>query len=89
MRRLSSVLVHCKLTLVCNNIRFIVLLSPSLDKPNFVEKKYQKKIYHLLESKNELKMDAAVDEISGFVATLCHPIFWESASIIGKESPVL
>ncbi len=83
----------CEIILLCNNRRFIVLLSrcplPGVDKPNSVEERYLKRLDGALESKDSLGVNATIEEISGFVATLCQPILRESASIIRNESQVL
>lgn len=77
----------CEITLFCNNIRFIVLLSRCpFDKPNSIEYTYLKRLDGALESKDLLEVDTTIEEISGFVATLCQPIFKEFASIIGCKS---
>lgn len=83
----------CEITLKCNNKRFIVLLSrrplPSFDKPNSIECIFLKRLDGALESKDPLEVDTTIEEISGFVATLCQPMFQEFAPIIGDESQVL
>lgn len=65
----------CEITLICNNRRFIVLeprcpLSCS-DKPDSIEYIYLKRLDDALESKDPLEVDTIIEEISGFVATLC------------------
>ncbi|KAL2049854.1 hypothetical protein ABVK25_009949, partial [Lepraria finkii] len=83
----------CEITLICNNRRFIVLLSrcplPYFDRPNSIECNYLKRLDDALESKDPLEVDTTIEEVSGFVATLCQPVFQEFASIIGDESRVL
>ncbi|MCJ1345380.1 hypothetical protein MMC31_003587 [Peltigera leucophlebia] len=80
----------CEITLICNNRRFIVLLSrcplSCFDKPNSIEYTYLKRLDGALESKDLLELDTTIEEISGLVATLCQPIFKEFAS---DESQVL
>ncbi len=83
----------CEITLVCNNIRFIVLLSrrplPGSDHLTSIEERYLKILDGALESKDPLEMDTAIEEISGLVATHCQSIFQEFASNIGDESQAL
>ena len=68
---------------------FIVLLSrcplPGVDKPNSVEEIYLKRLDGALESKDSLGVNATIEEISGFVATLCQPIFRESLQLLGMS----
>ena len=80
----------CEITLTCNHRRFIVLLSrcPLVcsNKPNSIEYTYLNRLDDALKSKNPLGVDTTLEEISGFVATLCQPTFKEFASSIGDES---
>lgn len=84
---------ECKITLTCNNRRFIVLLSrcPFLypDKPNSIEYTHLNRLDDALKSKNPLEVDTTIEEISDFVATLCQPTCKEFASTIGDESQEL
>lgn len=79
----------CEITLTCNHRRFIVLLShcPLLcpDKANFIGYTYLKRLDDALKSKNPLEVDTTLEEISGFVATLCQPTFKEFASTTGTS----
>jgi len=83
----------CEITLICNNKRFIVLLScrpvPGFDHLTSIEERLLKRLDGALEAKDPLEMDTTIEEISGFVATLCQPIFHEFASVMGDESQVL
>jgi len=79
---------NCKIILLCNNRRFIVLLS-RCSLSNFVEEKYLKRLDDALKSKDLLRVNATIEEIFDFVATLCQLIFRKSASIVRNESQVL
>ena len=83
----------CEITLVCNNRRFIVLLSrcplPAFDNLNSIEGTCLKRLDGALESRDPLEVDNAIEEISGFVATLCQSTFQEFASVIENEFPVI
>jgi len=83
----------CEITLICNNRRFIVLLSrcplPGVNNPNSIEERYLKRLDSALESKDSSEVDATIEEVSGFVATLCQAIFRESASVVGNEPQAL
>lgn len=83
----------CKITLNCNNRRFIVLLSrepsPSLNTPGFIECTYLKTLDSALESEDPRELTTIVDEISGFLATLCQPMSQEFASLTGDEPEFL
>ncbi|KAL9029196.1 MAG: hypothetical protein Q9196_002532 [Gyalolechia fulgens] len=83
----------CEITLVCNNIRFIVLLSrlplPGYDNHTTIEETYLKRLDGAVESRDPLEMDTVIEEISGLIAVHCQPIFREFASIDGNESKAL
>ena len=83
----------CEITLICNDRRFIVLLSrcplPAVNDPNSIEGRYLKRLDSALESKDLSEVDAAIENVSGFVATLCQAIFRESASDVGNEPQAL
>lgn len=83
----------CKITLICNNRRFIVLESSypfwCFDKPDSIKYTYLKRLDDALELKDQQEVDTTIEEISGFVATLCQPTSKEFASTIGGESQLL
>ena len=83
----------CEITLVCNNVRFIVLLSrrplPRSDHFTSIEERYLKRLDGALASKDPFEMDVAIEEISGFVATHCQSVFQEFASVAGNKSQTL
>ena len=84
----------CQITLTCNNKRFIVLLSrqpspSSSNTPDSIECAHLEKLDRALESDDPRKSTAIIDEISGFLAPLCQPIFREFASLTGNEPEFL
>jgi len=79
-----------EITFIYNNRRFIVLLLrcplPGFNNPNFIEKRYLKRLNSALESKDSSKINAIIKKISNFIATLYQTIFRESALIV-KNKP--
>lgn len=88
-----NVSFDCKITFICNNWCFIVLLSHcsllGVNNLNFVKERYLKRLDDALKSKDSLKVNTTIKEIFDFVTTLCQVIFWESASVVENEPQVL